>query len=100
MFIPNFRLIACRNAGGYKDGVIQIDGIEYAYYDDSREHVFFLGEDWDEAIDKVWTLDEWQEPEGMRFYTLGEFQDRGLEDIITEVRSERKQNGHIGDAQD
>jgi hypothetical protein len=98
-FFPNFRLIACRNSGGYKHGVIQIDNIEYAYYDDSREHVFFLGEDWDEAIDKVWVLEKWQEPEGMKFYTLGDFQHRGLQDILSEVRSERNQSGDDGEAE-
>jgi hypothetical protein len=66
----SFRLIACRNDDGYKDGVIQIDGNEYAYYDNSRDHVFFLGTDWDEAIDQVWILDKWQEPAGVKFYDL------------------------------
>jgi hypothetical protein len=97
--IPNFRLIACRNDDGYKDGVIQIDGNEYAYYDNSRDHVFFLGTDWDEAIDQVWILDKWQEPEGVKFYDFEEFQARGLADIMIEVRSKRSQPEPGGDAE-
>jgi hypothetical protein len=97
--IPNFRLIACRNDDGYKDGVIQIDGNEYAYYDNSRDHVFFLGTDWDEAIDQVWILDKWQEPEGWRYYTFDEFEARGLEAIRTEVRSKRPHPGPGEDAE-
>jgi hypothetical protein len=99
-FIPNFRLIACRDNVGYNDGVIQIDGTEYAYYDASREHVFFLGTDWDEAIDKVWIIEECQEPEGMKFYELyPDFDTRGLEDIMAEVRLERSQRGPLGEAE-
>jgi hypothetical protein len=56
-FIPRFRLIACRECGGYIHGGIQVNDVEYAYYDESCQRVFFLGEDWDDGrSDSVYSL--------------------------------------------
>jgi hypothetical protein len=45
----------------------------------------------------VWIIEECQEPEGMKFYELyPDFDTRGLEDILAEVRLERTQRGTLG----
>jgi hypothetical protein len=96
--VPSFRLIACRDCGGYVHGVIHVRDGEYAYYDDGCDRIFFLGGDWDTAVDRVWDLEERQEPEGMKFYTFVELYHRGLEDILMEIRFDRDQKARNQDS--